>query len=309
MKVVEIKVIYESDDIERATKEISDIFYGFGVTGLKIEEPMKSKNPLDFYKNEKEFLMVDHAISAYFPLNPYAEKRKMAILSTFEEKFADRDDIIYTVDFYEYDEEDYQNSWKKYLFPEKVSEKFVVKPTWREYTPGADELIIELDPGRAFGTGSHPTTSLCLKLMEENISEGDSVIDVGTGSGILMIAADRLGASEIYGTDIDELAVESAKENLELNKISEEKAKVYKGDLISVVENKKFDVVVANILADVLLILLHDISKVVKPNGKIIFSGIIEDKCELLKREVESLGFTVEEIKADKEWRAMLIKE
>lgn len=308
MKVVEIKVIYESDDIERATKEISDIFYGFGVTGLNIEEPMKSKNPLDFYKNEKEFLMVDHAISAYFPLNPYAEKRKMAILSTFEEKFADRDDIIYTVDFYEYDEEDYQNSWKKYLFPEKVSEKFVVKPTWREYTPEADELIIELDPGRAFGTGSHPTTSLCLKLMEENISEGDSVIDVGTGSGILMIAADRLGASEIYGTDIDELAVESAKENLELNKISEEKAKVYKGDLISVVENKKFDVVVANILADVLLILLHDISKVVKPNGKIIFSGIIEDKCELLKREVESLGFTVEEIKADKEWRAMLIK-
>lgn len=308
MKVVEIKVIYESDDIERATKEISDIFYGFGVTGLKIEEPMKSKNPLDFYKNEKEFLMVDHAISAYFPLNPYAEKRKMAILSTFEEKFADRDDIIYTVDFYEYDEEDYQNSWKKYLFPEKVSEKFVVKPTWREYTPEADELIIELDPGRAFGTGSHPTTSLCLKLMEENISEGDSVIDVGTGSGILMIAADRLGASEIYGTDIDELAVESAKENLELNKISEEKAKVYKGDLIFVVENKKFDVVVANILADVLLILLHDISKVVKPNGKIIFSGIIEDKCELLKREVESLGFTVEEIKADKEWRAMLIK-
>ena len=308
MKVVEIKVIYESDDIERATKEISDIFYGFGVTGLKIEEPMKSKNPLDFYKNEKEFLMVDHAISAYFPLNPYAEKRKMAILSTFEEKFADRDDIIYTVDFYEYDEEDYQNSWKKYLFPEKVSEKFLVKPTWREYTPEADELIIELDPGRAFGTGSHPTTSLCLKLMEENISEGDSVIDVGTGSGILMIAADRLGASEIYVTDIDELAVESAKENLELNKISEEKAKVYKGDLISVVENKKFDVVVANILADVLLILLHDISKVVKPNGKIIFSGIIEDKCELLKREVESLGFTVEEIKADKEWRAMLIK-
>ena len=308
MKVVEIKVIYESDDIERATKEISNIFYGFGVTGLKIEEPMKSKNPLDFYKNEKEFLMVDHAISAYFPLNPYAEKRKMAILSTSEQRYADRDDIIYTVDFYEYDEEDYQNSWKKYLFPEKVSEKFVVKPTWREYTPEADELIIELDPGRAFGTGSHPTTSLCLKLMEENISEGDSVIDVGTGSGILMIAADRLGASEIYGTDIDELAVESAKENLELNKISEEKAKVYKGDLISVVENKKFDVVVANILADVLLILLHDISKVVKPNGKIIFSGIIEDKCELLKREVESLGFTVEEIKADKEWRAMLIK-
>ena len=308
MKVVEIKVIYESDDIERATKEISDIFYDFGVTGLKIEEPMKHKNPLDFYKNEKDFLMVDHAVSAYFPLNIYAEKRKKVILERFEEVFADREDIVYTIDFYEYDEEDYQNSWKKYLFTEKVSERFVVKPTWREYEPKDDELIIELDPGRAFGTGSHPTTSLCLKLMEENIKEGDSVIDVGTGSGILMIAADRLGASEVYGTDIDELAVESAKENLELNGISEDRAKVYLGNLVSVVNGKKFDVVVANILADVLLILLNDISKVVKKDGLVIFSGIIDEKCELLKREVEALGMEILEVKADKEWRAMLIK-
>lgn len=308
MKVVEIKVIYESDDIDRATKEISDIFYDFGVTGLKIEEPMKHKNPLDFYKNEKDFLMVDHAVSAYFPLNIYAEKRKKVILERFEEVFADREDIVYTIDFYEYDEEDYQNSWKKYLFTEKVSERFVVKPTWREYEPKDDELIIELDPGRAFGTGSHPTTSLCLKLMEENIKEGDSVIDVGTGSGILMIAADRLGASEVYGTDIDELAVESAKENLELNGISEERAKVYLGNLVSVVNGKKFDVVVANILADVLLILLNDISKVVKKDRLVIFSGIIDEKCELLKREVEALGMEILEVKADKEWRAMLIK-
>ena len=308
MKVVEIKVIYESDDIDRATKEISDIFYDFGVTGLKIEEPMKHKNPLDFYKNEKDFLMVDHAVSAYFPLNIYAEKRKKVILERFEEVFADREDIVYTIDFYEYDEEDYQNSWKKYLFTEKVSERFVVKPTWREYEPKDDELIIELDPGRAFGTGSHPTTSLCLKLMEENIKEGDSVIDVGTGSGILMIAADRLRASEVYGTDIDELAVESAKENLELNGISEDRAKVYLGNLVSVVNGKKFDVVVANILADVLLILLNDISKVVKKDGLVIFSGIIDEKCELLKREVEALGMKILEVKADKEWRAMLIK-
>ena len=308
MKVVEIKVIYESDDIDRATKEVSDIFYDFGVTGLKIEEPMKHKNPLDFYKNEKDFLMVDHAVSAYFPLNIYAEKRKKVILERFEEVFSDREDIVYTIDFYEYDEEDYQNSWKKYLFTEKVSERFVVKPTWREYEPKDDELIIELDPGRAFGTGSHPTTSLCLKLMEENIKEGDSVIDVGTGSGILMIAADRLGASEVYGTDIDELAVESAKENLELNGISEERAKVYLGNLVSVVNGKKFDVVVANILADVLLILLNDISKVVKKDGLVIFSGIIDEKCELLKREVEALGMEILEVKADKEWRAMLIK-
>lgn len=308
MKVVEIKVIYESDNIDEATKEISNVFYDFGVTGLKIEEPLKDKNPLDFYKDEKQFLMVDNAISAYFPLNFYAEKRKKAILEAFDQKFSDREDIVYTVDFYEYEQEDYENNWKKYLYPEKVSEKFVVKPTWREYTPESDELIIELDPGRAFGTGSHPTTSLCLKLMEEVIKPGDSVIDVGTGSGILMIAAERLGASEIYGTDIDEMAVAAAKENLELNSIDSTKAKVYKGDLISVVKDKKFDVVVANILADVLLILIKDISKVVKKGGKIILSGIIEDKCDIVKKEVENLGFEVAQVKQDKEWRALLIK-
>lgn len=308
MKVVEIKVIYESDNIDEATKEISNVFYDFGVTGLKIEEPLKDKNPLDFYKDEKQFLMVDNAISAYFPLNFYAEKRKKAILEAFDQKFSDREDIVYTVDFYEYEQEDYENNWKKYLYPEKVSEKFVVKPTWREYTPESDELIIELDPGRAFGTGSHPTTSLCLKLMEEVIKPRDSVIDVGTGSGILMIAAERLGASEIYGTDIDEMAVAAAKENLELNSIDSTKAKVYKGDLISVVKDKKFDVVVANILADVLLILIKDISKVVKKGGKIIFSGIIEDKCDIVKKEVENLGFEVAQVKQDKEWRALLIK-
>lgn len=308
MKVVEIKVIFDSDNIEETQKEIANIFYGFGATGLKIDEPLKSKNPLDFYKDEKQFLMVDHAVAAYFPMNPYSQRRNEMIKNTFEERFNDRDDVIFTVDFYEYEEEDYQNSWKKYLFPEKVSEKFVVKPTWREYEAEDDELVIELDPGRAFGTGSHPTTSLCLKIMEENIQPGQSVIDVGTGSGILMIAAEKLGATDIYGTDIDELAVESTKENLELNKISSDKAQVYLGDLISVVQDKQFDVVVANILADVILLLLKDIFKVVKKDGLIIFSGIIEDKLPEIVKQVEEKGLEILEIKRDKEWRALLIK-
>ncbi|MCQ9625628.1 50S ribosomal protein L11 methyltransferase [Cetobacterium somerae] len=308
MKVVEIKVIFDSDSIEDTQKEICDIFYGFGATGLKIDEPLKTKNPLDFYKDEKQFLMVDYAVSAYFPMNPYSQRRNDLIKAAFEEKFNDRDDVVFTIDFYEYDEEDYQNSWKKYLYPEKVSEKFVVKPTWREYEPEENELVIELDPGRAFGTGSHPTTSLCLKIMEENIQPGNSVIDVGTGSGILMIAAEKLGATDIYGTDIDELAVEATKENLELNKISSDTAEVYLGDLISVVKDKQFDVVVANILADVILLLLKDIFKVVKKDGLIIFSGIIEDKLPEIVKQVEEKGLEILEIKRDKEWRALLIK-
>lgn len=308
MKVMEIKVIFESDDIEKAKKEIGDIFYDFGATGLKIEEPMTHKNSLDYYKNEKDFLMVDHAVSAYFPMNIYAERRKQAILARFEEKFSDREDLVYTIDFYDYEEEDYQNSWKKYFYTQKISERFVVKPTWRDYEPLEDELVIEIDPGRAFGTGTHPTTSLCIKLMEENIKAGDRVIDVGTGSGILMVAAEKLGASEIIGTDIDPMAVEVATENLELNKVDSSKAKAYAGDLVSIVKEDKFDVVVANILADVLLILLKDISKVVKKDGLVIFSGIIEDKLEEMKRAIEDVGLEILEIKAEKEWRAILMK-
>lgn len=308
MKVMEIKVIFESDDTEKAKKEIGDIFYDFGATGLKIEEPMTHKNSLDYYKNEKDFLMVDHAVSAYFPMNIYAERRKQAIVKRFEETFAEREDIVYTIDFYDFEEEDYQNSWKKYFYTQKISERFVVKPTWREYEPQEDELVIEIDPGRAFGTGTHPTTSLCIKLMEENIKEENTVIDVGTGSGILMVAAEKLGAGKIVGTDIDLMAVEVAEENLLLNKVDMEKAKAYAGDLVTVVQDEKFDVVVANILADVLLILLKDISRVVKKDGLVIFSGIIEDKLEEMKRAVEEVGLEILEVKADKEWRAMLMR-
>ena len=305
MKVLEAKVIYESDDLEKYKRIISDIFYNFGVTGLKIEEPIFSKDPLNFYKDEKKFLLSENSVSAYFPLNMYSEKRKEALRDIFEATFSENDEIVYNLDFYEYDEDDYQNSWKKYLFVEKVSEKFVVKPTWREYEAKEDELIIELDPGRAFGTGSHPTTSLLLKLMEEQNFSSQSVIDIGTGSGILMIAAKLLGASEVYGTDIDEFSMEVAKENLELNKISLDDIKLLKGNLLEVIDDKKFDIVLCNILSDVLVKLLDEIKYILKPNSKVLFSGIIEDKLPMVVSKAEEIGLEVVEIRNDKEWRAV----
>ena len=305
MKVLEAKVIYESDDLEKYKRIISDIFYNFGVTGLKIEEPIFSKDPLNFYKDEKKFLLSENSVSAYFPLNMYSEKRKKALRDIFEATFSENDEIVYNLDFYEYDEDDYQNSWKKYLFVEKVSEKFIVKPTWREYEAKENELVIELDPGRAFGTGSHPTTSLLLKLMEEQNFSSQSVIDIGTGSGILMIAAKLLGASEVYGTDIDEFSMEVAKENLELNKISLDDIKLLKGNLLEVIDDKKFDIVLCNILSDVLVKLLDEIKYILKPNSKVLFSGIIEDKLPMVVSKAEEIGLEVVEIRNDKEWRAV----
>ncbi|TDT69163.1 [LSU ribosomal protein L11P]-lysine N-methyltransferase [Hypnocyclicus thermotrophus] len=308
MKLVELKVTYEAENYEKAKEEIINFLYEFGIQGVKIDEPFE-KNPLDYYSNEKQFLLDTYAISVYFPKNFYFEKKKKLIIESFNEKFSKREDLIYNLEFYELDDEDYLENWKKYLYPEKISEHFVVKPTWRKYNASENEKIIELDPGRAFGTGSHPTTYLCVQLMEKYIDENVNVIDVGTGSGILMIVAKMLGSKEVWGIDIDEDAVEAAKENLELNNIKiDETIKVIHGDLLGKVEEKKFDVVVANILPDVLILLLDSISKVLKENGIIILSGIIKDKEQDILNAIKNQNLKVIDKNESKDWIAFTVK-
>ena len=242
MELTEVKVIFDAENIEKCKNEIINAFYEFGVSGVKIDEPM-DRNSLDYYKNEKDFVVNELAVTAYFPKNAYSVRREIIIKERFEELFGDRDDLVYNISFYDLADEDYVDNWKKYVFTTKISDRFVVKPTWRDYEKNSDELVIELDPGRAFGTGTHPTTYLCIRLMEKYIENSHTVIDVGTGSGILMVAANKLGAKEIWGVDIDADACEVAKENLILNGITDENTKVLVGNLLNVVENKTFDVI------------------------------------------------------------------
>ncbi|MGF6906620.1 50S ribosomal protein L11 methyltransferase [Fusobacterium sp. PH5-44] len=309
MKVVEIKIIFDSENIIKYQKLIGDFFYSFGIQGLKLEEPLKEKNTLDFYRNEKDFLKINYSISAYFPLNAYAKKREEVLRAEFDKIFKEDEDVVYQMEFYQHDEEDYENSWKQYFFTQKISEKFVVKPTWREYEAKDNELIIKLDPGKAFGTGAHPTTSLALRLMEKYVEKESKVLDVGTGTGILLIGASKLGAMKTVGIDIDDLAVESAIENLKLNNISLENNQVFKGDLLSVVQAEQFDIVVANILADVLILLLKDIKKVIGSNGIILFSGIIKEKYQLIKNEIEKYNLKIIEEISEEDWIAIAINE
>lgn len=307
MELTEVKVIFDAENIEKCKNEIINAFYEFGVSGVKIDEPM-DRNSLDYYKNEKDFVVNELAVTAYFPKNAYSVRREIIIKERFEELFGDRDDLVYNISFYDLADEDYVDNWKKYVFTTKISDRFVVKPTWRDYEKNSDELVIELDPGRAFGTGTHPTTYLCIRLMEKYIENSHTVIDVGTGSGILMVAANKLGAKEIWGVDIDADACEVAKENLILNGITDENTKVLVGNLLNVVENKTFDVVVANILADVILMLLKDISKVIKKDGILILSGIIEDKKNLVINACEKEGLELLEVQEDKEWVALSLR-
>lgn len=303
MDWLEIKVIYEAENYDIAKDVISNIFYEFGVQGLQLGEPM-SVDALDYYNDEKLFMENERYVSAYFACNEYLEDKKNVFLEMLKQK-CEENDILYKVIYSKVNEDDWSESWKKYFLPEKITQKLVVKPTWQEYTANEDEKIIELDPGMAFGTGTHPTTYLCMNMIEKYVKENQNVLDVGTGSGILMIAAKKLGASKVYGVDIDDVAVKVAKDNLILNNIKEDEYFVAKGNLLDVFSDIKFEMVVSNILAEVIVILLDDIKKVLKKDGILILSGIIKEKAEMVKNKMKLVGIECIDILEKDEWVAI----
>lgn len=199
----------------------------------------------------------------------------------------------------EIDAADYENEWKKYYNPIKTKNITIV-PTWIEYNPGKDEKIMRLDPGMAFGTGSHATTRMCLELMDV---EGKDVIDVGCGSGILGIAAKICGAKSVYMCDIDAQAVEFATKNAELNNVV---ATIEKADLLE--GEQQADFIFANITADILMRFSKSIGKHLRENGTIVLSGIIDTRLDEVIQCYESAGYQIIERMAIDVWRALKLK-
>jgi ribosomal protein L11 methyltransferase len=179
---------------------------------------------------------------------------------------------------------DWEEEWKKYFHPLRIGQKFVIKPTWENYSPAGDDIVIEIDPGMAFGTGQHHSTSMCLEAMEGIFSENNTsnweVLDVGTGTGILGIAAARLGAERVVGLDIDEMAVDIARENALLNKVAE-KLSISSRDISSL--KKPFNLILANLTAKPLIELYNKLESMLTPGGYLVISGIIE----LNREEIE----------------------
>lgn len=201
------------------------------------------------------------------------------------------------------DDSDWKDKWKEFFKPAKITDKLVVKPTWEEYQPEPGEKIIEIDPGMAFGTGTHETTSLCMKLMEKYIGNDDKVLDVGCGSGILSIGADLLGAGEVLAIDIDPEAVKVSSENVALNRCSD-KVKVCHGNLVEGIDFKA-DIIVANLMADLVIKLSGHAAKHLNPGGVYISSGILTEKKELVAEAIRDCGFEIAEIRNDGIWCAI----
>ena len=202
------------------------------------------------------------------------------------------------------DDTEWKDRWKEFFKPKKVGKQIVVKPTWYDYEKEEGDLVIEIDPGMAFGTGTHETTSLCLRLMEDYMKPGDKVLDVGCGSGILAIAGALLGASEVLGVEIDPVAVEIAQENLELNKVTDV-ARAQYGDLTKGIDFKA-EIVVANLMADLVMMLSGSVPAHILPGGKYISSGILVEKKEQVAAAIRECGFEIVEIREDGMWCAIV---
>jgi len=207
-------------------------------------------------------------------------------------------------------EEDWANNWKQYFKPLKIGEKLVIKPSWEKYENTENRIILEIDPASSFGTGQHHTTRLCLELLEKSLKEGDRILDLGCGSGILSIGAMLLGAESAVAVDIEENSAKTAMENAEKNNISADKYITYCGNILSDEKlaseiDDKYDIIAANIVADVLIAMKDYFVRYLKKDGTLIISGIIEERMDEVVDAVESVGFKKLDVNVKEGWAAV----
>lgn len=205
-------------------------------------------------------------------------------------------------------EEDWANNWKKYYKPTKIGDRIVIKPEWEEYCPSEGDLVIHMDPGMAFGTGNHETTSMCIENLEKYVSEKSTVFDIGCGSGILGIVASKLGAKNVVGIDIDEMAVKVANENIQKNNVQDIMTAIAGNMTDKIEEGAKADIVVANIIADIIMKMSGDVRKLLKDDGIFISSGIILAKVDEVLENLKDNGFEVVDVIKKGEWSCVIAK-
>lgn len=297
-----------------AVEPISNVLHECGASGLVIEDPKDLVKEREhtfgeiFELNPADYPMEGVYVKAYLPLNNVFEetvnhiKERINYLPNYEIDIGLNDVTLTDID-----EEDWATAWKKYYKPVKISENVTIVPTWEEYEPHAAEVIIELDPGMAFGTGTHPTTILSIQALERYLAKDNVVIDVGSGSGVLSIASALLGANHVYAYDLDDVAVHSTEINAELNQLND-KIEAKQNNLLEAV-NIQANVIVSNILAEIIVKFVADAWDNLEQNGIFITSGIIQGKKQLVLDALNQQGFVVLEINEMDDWISIVAKK
>ncbi len=248
-------------------------------------------------------------LTAYFPWDADLNDIKRTFLDflpVLEESFGTRTGSFVSAE--EITDSGWAEKWKEHFHPRKLGRRIVVRPSWETYRPAPDEVVLTIDPGQAFGTGNHETTRLCLQFLEELYEAGPppaSVLDVGTGTGILGIAAAKLGAARVVGTDTDPRAVEVARENAKANGVSD---RFESGFLPLSSVPGSFDLVVGNIIAEILIDLKEEILARCVPGGRLVLSGILTEKSAWVEEEYSAAGARTIRSKTDGQWAALLLE-
>ena len=299
---VTIKTIPENEDI------ISSILYDNGATGLTIEDP---NDILEFKKDKSSWDFIDPdlfniesgniVIKAY-----YSEVDNLnRIVENIKEKISKKE--LGEIFISKVNESDWAENWKAHYKTTKIGHGIIIKPSWEEYSPDVGEIVIELDPGMAFGTGSHETTAMCVRALEKNVTSYTTVFDIGCGSGILGIVAAKLGANRVLAIDLDPMCVKVTKENVIANQVNH-KVQVEEGNLLDMIEEKA-DVIVANIIAEVIAKIIPDLKNYLENKGVFIASGIIENKTDMVKDALMENGYEITDVTMMNGWTAITSKK
>ena len=306
---VSVKVKHDAEEVTAEILREAGARNGVAIEDPVLYETVRKSLPFELcdpLPEQTDLSVV--TITAYYPEDGELQTRLQQIeteLNAVEERIG-KFRVGPTL-FRKVSETDWSDEWKQYFHVTRVGKHIVVKPSWEAYEPKADDVVLELDPGMACGTGTHPTTCLVLEAMEKIIRPDSTVFDVGTGSGILAMTAAKLGAKDIKAVDIDGVAVRTARENIARAGLSD-RIEVTQGDLLHGTEGKA-DVIVANILADIIILLLPDIPGKLKEGGLFFASGIIENHQEDITVAAEKVGLRVKEVTRIKDWVGLLIEK
>ncbi|MBQ3561159.1 MAG: 50S ribosomal protein L11 methyltransferase [Oscillospiraceae bacterium] len=300
----ELTVKVKTEDTARA----SDVCTVIADMGIYVEDYSDLENVVWNIAHvdliEQELLERDRTHSL---IHVYIKQEKAALECVeFIKERLDSEGIEHEISIVGVNEEDWANNWKQYYHTQRIGKRIVVTPSWEEYTPSGDDVQMRLDPGMAFGTGTHDTTRLCLELLEECVTPETRILDVGTGSGILSVGGVLLGAPSALGVDIDPVAVKVANENAEINEV-QDKTEFVCGDLTDKVHGK-FEIVTANIVADVIIRLLSTVKNYLLKGGVLIVSGIIDTRADEVESACHEAGFVTEKRLEHGGWVAIKLR-
>lgn len=299
MILKKVLIRYYSNNMLKTKNDILEILKKFGIFEVELIENF-SDDVLDYTENIQLVNQV-WAIIFYLPNNRFFTKK----LKMIEDEIKVIEDIIYEVYTSELNTDSYKDEWKKSFHTTKITENIVVNPSWEEYEQKDNEIVIHIDPAMAFGTGTHETTALCIELLEK-YARGNSLLDLGCGSGILMLIAKKLGYKKVVGIDIDENCLEVVKDNFLKNDISSG-YEVYIGD-IKKYSFEKFSVIVSNILVDVLEKILPNIIQSMTDSTYVIFSGILQEKRDSFISYANEYGLELVDEKIKNKWIGLVFK-